>query len=57
MGRMLEEKWRSFVGYLNVPYCHGLTIGEFAHYFNGEYRVGMPFNCHPHERMAAKHDI
>lgn len=39
-GPMLEEEWRSFVGYLNVPYCHGLTVGELAHYFNGEYQVG-----------------
>lgn len=39
-GPMLEEEWRSFVGYLNVPYCHGLTIGELAFYFNGEYKVG-----------------
>lgn len=39
-GPMLEEKWRSFVGYVNVPYCHGLTIGELAQYFNGEYQVG-----------------
>jgi uncharacterized protein YbbC (DUF1343 family) len=37
---MLEEKWRSFVGYLNVPYCHGLTVGELAKYFNGESHVG-----------------
>lgn len=38
-GPLLEEKWRSFVGYVNVPYCHGLTIGELAQYFNGEYHV------------------
>jgi uncharacterized protein YbbC (DUF1343 family) len=41
-GPMLEEKWRSFVGYINVPYCHGLTIGELASYFNQEYKV----KCH-----------
>ena len=38
-GPILEEKWRSFVGYLNVPYCHGLTIGELAQYFNAIYQV------------------
>lgn len=38
-GPMMEEKWRSFVGYLNVPYCHGMTIGELAHFFNEEYRI------------------
>ncbi|WP_237753463.1 exo-beta-N-acetylmuramidase NamZ domain-containing protein [Candidatus Protochlamydia amoebophila] len=40
-GPLLEEKWRSFVGYVNIPYCHGLTIGELASYFNGEYKI----NC------------
>ncbi len=39
-GPMLEEKWRSFLGYINVPYCHGMTIGELATYFNKEYKVG-----------------
>lgn len=39
-GPMLEEEWRSFLGYINIPYCHGLTIGELAQYFNGEYHVG-----------------
>ncbi len=41
-GPMLEEKWRSFIGYINVPYCHGMTIGELARFFNAEYKVG----CH-----------
>lgn len=41
-GPMLDEKWRSFLGYINVPYCHGLTIGELAAYFNAEYGV----KCH-----------
>ncbi len=39
-GPMLDEEWRSFLGYINVPYCHGLTVGELAKYFNGEYKVG-----------------
>lgn len=39
-GPMLEDEWRSFVGYVNVPYCHGLTIGELARYFNAEYKIG-----------------
>ena len=40
-GPMLKEKLRSFVGYINVPYCHGMTIGELARFFNQEYKV----NC------------
>jgi uncharacterized protein YbbC (DUF1343 family) len=39
-GPMLEEKWRSFIGYINVPYCHGMTIGELASFFNEEYKIG-----------------
>ena len=39
-GTMLEPKWRSFIGYVNVPYCHGMTIGELASFFNGEYSIG-----------------
>ena len=39
-GPMLEEKWRSFIGYINVPYCHGMTVGELATYYNKEYKIG-----------------
>lgn len=38
-GPMLEEQWRSMVGYVNVPYCHGMTIGELARYFNTEHHI------------------
>jgi uncharacterized protein YbbC (DUF1343 family) len=38
-GPMLEEKFRSFIGYINIPYCHGMTIGELALFFNTEYKV------------------
>lgn len=38
-GAMLEEKWRSYVGYVNVPFCHGMTIGELAQLFNQEYQI------------------
>ncbi|MDP1836362.1 MAG: DUF1343 domain-containing protein [Chlamydiales bacterium] len=43
-GCMMEEKWRSIVGYINVPYCHGMTVGELASYFNDEYKT----NCKLH---------
>lgn len=46
-GPMMEEKWRSFVGYLNVPYCHGMTLGELALYFNGEYKIGCALEVIP----------
>ncbi|MDX8430988.1 MAG: DUF1343 domain-containing protein [Candidatus Algichlamydia australiensis] len=46
-GPMLEEKWRSFVGYVNVPYCHGMTIGELADFFNQEYKIGCQLSVIP----------
>ncbi len=46
-GPMLEDKWRSFIGYINVPYCHGMTIGELARFFNEEYRVGCKLRVVP----------
>lgn len=46
-GGMLEEKWRSFIGYVNVPYCHGMTIGELATFFNGEYKIGCQLKVIP----------
>jgi len=46
-GPMMEEKWRSFVGYINVPYCHGMTIGELAYFFNAEYKVGCKLTVIP----------
>lgn len=41
-GPLLDKQWRSFVGYIDVPYCHGMTMGELAQFFNKEYKVG----CH-----------
>lgn len=38
-GPMLREAERSFLGYINVPYCHGMTIGELAQFFNREYGI------------------
>ncbi len=38
-GPMLDDSFRSFIGYVNVAYCHGMTIGELAHFFNEEYKL------------------
>lgn len=38
-GPMLEESFRSYIGYINVSYCHGMTIGELARFFNEEYQL------------------
>lgn len=46
-GPMLQDKWRSFIGYINVPYCPGMTIGELARFFNAEYKVGCKLRVVP----------
>ena len=46
-GPMLEDEYRSFVGYINVPYCHGMTIGELARFFNEEYSIGCDLTVVP----------
>lgn len=43
----IEDKYRSFIGYIDIPYCHGLTIGEIATYFNAEYKVGCDLTVIP----------
>lgn len=57
-GPMLDADLRSFVGYINVPYCHGMTIGELAQFFNGEYKVGCDLHVIPmqgwHREMTFK---
>ncbi len=46
-GPMLDGRYRSFVSYVNVPYCHGMTIGELARFFNEEYKVGCALTVVP----------
>lgn len=46
-GSLLDENLRSFLGYLNVPYCHGMTIGELARFFNSEYHIGCNLEVIP----------
>jgi len=38
-GPLLEDNWRSSLGYVNVPYCHGMTVGELARFFNEQYDI------------------
>jgi uncharacterized protein YbbC (DUF1343 family) len=44
-GPMLEDSQRSFTGYINVPYCHSLTVCELALLFNREYKIGCKLKC------------
>lgn len=46
-GPMFDESKRSMVGHINVPYCHGMTVGELAVFFNEEYKVGCDLHVVP----------
>lgn len=35
-GRVLDPAFRSFVGQLEIPYVHGMTVGELARMIDGE---------------------
>jgi uncharacterized protein YbbC (DUF1343 family) len=39
-GPVLDRDLISFVGYHPIPIRHGMTIGELAHLFNSEKRIG-----------------
>lgn len=46
-GLMLKNRLRSYIGYINVPFCHGMTIGELARFFNAEYKIRCNLNVIP----------
>lgn len=48
-GPMLDEGMRCFSSYINVPYCHGMTVGELALFFNVEYKIGCNLRVIPME--------
>ncbi len=47
-GRVLDLEYKSFVGYLPVPYVHGLTVGELARMINGEGWLADGRQCDLH---------
>lgn len=36
-GPAVDDVARSFLGYVNVPLCHGMSLGELARYFQEDY--------------------
>lgn len=46
-GPMMENEFRSFVGYIDIPYCHGMTVAELARYFNTEYHIDCQLSIIP----------
>ena len=39
-GPMLEDKYKSMIGYGARPVRHGMTIGELAQFFNSQNKIG-----------------
>jgi beta-N-acetylhexosaminidase len=39
-GNRVPDEHASFVGNYRLPVCHGLTVGELARYFDGEFDIG-----------------
>ena len=39
-GGQVDAGFESFVGIVNIPMRHGMTLGELAHYMNMEYELG-----------------
>lgn len=48
-GPMLDGDCRCFAGYINVPFCHGMTVGELSLFFNQEYQIGVQLKVVPME--------
>lgn len=46
-GPMLEDTLKSMVGYISIPYCYGMTVGELADFFNQEHKVGCNLTVIP----------
>ncbi len=46
-GEPLNLSFRSFIGYISIPYCHGMTVGELARYFNAEHKIGCQLTVIP----------
>ena len=38
-GKNVDEKFKCFFSYNDVPFCHGMTIGELARYLNEEEKI------------------
>lgn len=39
-GNCLDMKYSSYIGMTSVPIRHGMTLGELARFYNGEYSLG-----------------
>lgn len=46
-GPLVEERFRSFIGWGPVPVTHGMTLGEVARYFNDQLTIGCELHVVP----------
>ena len=46
-GNLIEDDCRSFVGLYPIPNRHGMTVGELAAFFNGEFGLGCDLTVVP----------
>ena len=46
-GPILEKKYSSFIGLYPIPYIYGMTVGELALFFNGEYDINCDLTVVP----------
>ncbi len=48
-GDILDPAYSSYVGLYPIPMRHGMTVGELALFFNGEFRMGCNLKVIPME--------
>lgn len=46
-GCLVDAKCKSFIGYIDTPFVHGMTIGELARLHNGERAIGCDLTVVP----------
>jgi uncharacterized protein YbbC (DUF1343 family) len=46
-GPVLDPVYRSFIGMFPIPMVHGMTIGELAQLFNGDFGIGADLTIVP----------
>ena len=39
-GAVIEEQWKSFIGWAPIPVTHGMTVGEIARYYDEQLELG-----------------
>lgn len=46
-GTLVEDRFRSFIGWGPVPVTHGMTLGEVGRYFNDQLGIGCDLHVVP----------